>query len=165
VQAIPAFSLLHAYAEYDNTLNNPFQPSNPPKLVTQGEATTDEMLLVYFAYMAYQNGDENIVLDSTLLQSVSTADRPDRASVLAFSTWPNPVTDQINFEYEISEKTNVRLQLTDPAGRIVQTVADRVALQPGIYRENADVQHLPPGLYFATLYAEDRKVRTLRIIK
>ncbi len=67
VQKIPALSTLHAYATYDNTVNNPFQPSDPPKLVTQGEATTDEMMLVYFAYMTYQPNDEQIILDSTLL--------------------------------------------------------------------------------------------------
>ena len=40
-----------------------------PQLVTQGEATTDEMMLVYFAYMAYQPGDEDIVIDSSLLST------------------------------------------------------------------------------------------------
>ncbi|MEO6190469.1 MAG: hypothetical protein ABIO44_09085, partial [Saprospiraceae bacterium] len=54
-------------AIYDNTNNNPNNPNSPPKLVSLGEKTTDEMMLVYFTYLVYQNGDENIVIDSSAL--------------------------------------------------------------------------------------------------
>lgn len=62
---IPAFSQLKAEAVYDNTVNNPFNPNIPPQDVSLGEATTDEMFLIYFYYLNYQNGDENIVVDTS----------------------------------------------------------------------------------------------------
>lgn len=37
-------------AVYDNSADNPHQPNNPPKRVTWGEATTDEMFLMISAY-------------------------------------------------------------------------------------------------------------------
>lgn len=165
IQKIPALSMVHAYAEYDNTLDNPFQPSNPPQLVQQGEATTDEMLLVYFAYMSYQNGDENIILDSTLLQSVPVTQPSGHPTITSLSAWPNPTTEETTIEYELTETTDVVLTLTDVAGRIVQTLADRTQMRPGIYRENAVLHNLPPGTYVAELRTREGGRKTIRLFK
>jgi Copper type II ascorbate-dependent monooxygenase, C-terminal domain len=145
VQKIPAGTILHAYATYDNTANNPFQPSNPPKRVTQGEATTDEMMLVYFAFTAYQNGDEHIVLDSTLL---STSLRPDPTPVSGLRLFPNPVREGLQAEYTVLEKTDLQISLTDLYGRHIQWVADKKGLAPGVYREYVETDNLPAGVYF-----------------
>jgi hypothetical protein len=61
---LPAGTVLHSMAYYDNTVNNPDNPNSPPQDVSRGESTTDEMMLVYFAYLPYQTGDENIVIDT-----------------------------------------------------------------------------------------------------
>lgn len=59
---IPAGSVVHAYATYDNTTNNPNNPNNPPQWTYWGEGTGDEMFYVPFRYVDYQLGDENIYL-------------------------------------------------------------------------------------------------------
>ena len=41
---------LEMTAVYDNSVNNPKNPTMPPKTVTWGEQTTDEMGLVFFGY-------------------------------------------------------------------------------------------------------------------
>ena len=56
---VPSNSTLKAIATYDNTTNNPDNPSTPPQNVVAGEATTDEMMMVFFGYMPYVAGDEN----------------------------------------------------------------------------------------------------------
>jgi hypothetical protein len=61
---IPTGTTLYAIAQYNNTASNPNNPNNPPLDVSKGEATTDEMMLVYFNYTAYQLGDENIIVDT-----------------------------------------------------------------------------------------------------
>ncbi len=61
---LPAGTVLHGMAYYDNTVNNPDNPNSPPQDVSRGEATTDEMMLIYFAYLPYVAGDENIVIDT-----------------------------------------------------------------------------------------------------
>ena len=60
---VPSGTILYAEAVYDNTENNPHNPSSPPKDVSAGEATTDEMMLVFFTFLTYQTGDEDINLD------------------------------------------------------------------------------------------------------
>ena len=55
---------------YDNTVNNPNNPNNPPQPVFLGEATTDEMMLVFFSYTFYFPGDENVIIDTSVVASV-----------------------------------------------------------------------------------------------
>lgn len=47
---IPGGSKIHVEATYDNSAENPNNPSNPPKQVRWGEETTDEMQLLVAAY-------------------------------------------------------------------------------------------------------------------
>ncbi len=68
----PAGSVFKATAFFDNTVNNPDNPSSPPQNVTAGEATTDEMMIVFFSYLSYQNGDENIIVDKRIIKKVAT---------------------------------------------------------------------------------------------
>jgi len=44
---LTAGTVLAVEAEYDNTAQNPFNPSRPPKDVRRGEGTTDEMLFAF----------------------------------------------------------------------------------------------------------------------
>ena len=147
VQRVPASSKLHAYATYDNTTDNPHQPSDPPQNVVQGEATTDEMMLVYFAYMAYQPGDENIVLDSVLL-STGVPEIADNQSVRNMSVFPNPVRDVLNVQFDLVEKTEPDFRIVDATGKIVHSVHDTGVLAPGTHRKQFNIGFLPPGPYF-----------------
>ena len=85
---------LRARAIYDNTLANPHNPSNPPVDVRLGEGTTDEMMLVYFAFTPYQPGDENILLDSSML--ITDIDEHDH-HIGRLHIFPNPATSYIQF--------------------------------------------------------------------
>ncbi len=69
---VPANSTLKAIATYDNTSNNPDNPNSPPQNVTAGEATTDEMMMVFFAYMPYQSGDENLIISRRVIPQGAT---------------------------------------------------------------------------------------------
>ena len=47
---LPAGSRIDLVAHYDNSEGNPRNPSHPPKLVSWGEQTTDEMCLCYLGF-------------------------------------------------------------------------------------------------------------------
>ena len=61
----PRRSILHIEGFYDNTADNPFNPNNPPDVVTStGDMkTNDEMLTLMMVFLPYQPGDENLLLD------------------------------------------------------------------------------------------------------
>jgi hypothetical protein len=55
---IPAGSIIIMETQYDNTSENPRNPHNPPKDVTYGWRTVDEMMNLIMYYVDYQSGDE-----------------------------------------------------------------------------------------------------------
>ena len=63
---IPKGSIIHAEGVYDNTIENPNNPYDPPKMVVEpvnrDMKTTDEMFQFIITYLPYQEGDENISL-------------------------------------------------------------------------------------------------------
>lgn len=64
---IPGGSSIEVVAVFDNTVDNPFQPFDPPQVVSDHKGsmkTTEEMLQFIFAFIPYQPGDENISLKS-----------------------------------------------------------------------------------------------------
>jgi hypothetical protein len=69
---LPLGSTLKAEAVYDNTSSNPDNPSSPPVHVTAGESTTDEMFLVFFAYMPFVPGDQYLIIDKRIFPKGAT---------------------------------------------------------------------------------------------
>lgn len=57
---IPKGSTILIEASFDNTSENPSNPSNPPKTVTYGWETDREMLDLVLYYLNYREGDELI---------------------------------------------------------------------------------------------------------
>jgi len=47
---LPRGSRVHLTARFDNSADNPRNPSHPPRLVTRGEGTTDEMCMAFLNY-------------------------------------------------------------------------------------------------------------------
>ena len=88
---IPAGYTIHGIATYDNTVDNPFNPSDPPQLVMYGDNTEDEMFFVFYDYVLYEEGDEDISLDTPLLTSVEPMDQPGPDVRIQ----PNPASNQV----------------------------------------------------------------------
>jgi len=59
---VPKGSVIYAEAQYDNTLQNPRNPTRPPKDVGYGWGTKDEMMNLVIYYVKYRAGDEKIGL-------------------------------------------------------------------------------------------------------
>jgi hypothetical protein len=64
---IPAGSVIIAEGIFDNTVNNPNNPFDPPQTVAERAGsmrTTDEMFQLIINYLPYQQGDEEISLEN-----------------------------------------------------------------------------------------------------
>lgn len=152
---IPAFTKLHGYATYDNTELNPHNPNSPPQEISVGEATTDEMMLFYFAYTSYEAGDENMVIDTASHLAhyldcethtfVSSVDDP--VQLVDFQVFPNPVSDFLTIEKSFEGASQV--QLTDFSGRVV--LDTKLANSSS----QIDIAALPQGMYAVSLFLEN----------
>ena len=76
---LPKGTVLHMAAEYDNSDDNPRNPNDPPKLVTWGEQTTDEMCIAFLFYTV-----DNEHLLQGIASSIGGDPRHDPASLAAY---------------------------------------------------------------------------------
>jgi hypothetical protein len=126
---LPFGTRVYADAVYDNTANNIHNPNSPPKNVAAGEATTDEMFLIFFSYLTYQAGDQNIVFEdapplSDACGTVSTH-TPVRPSVRIS---PNPADGRIGVSTPWTEYT---VMMYDAFGRLLLSGHDLTEVYTG----------------------------------
>lgn len=132
-------STLYAVAEYDNTSNNPYNPSFPIKDVFAGEATTNEMMLVYFFYTQYQPGDETIDIEQTDLVSATPFQLPNSP----FLHYPSPADEQILVScHNCPTDTLPELRLFNLNGQLV------LHNQNVVLPFSLPCKNLPAGVYF-----------------
>jgi len=148
-------STLVAQTAYDNTTSNLSNPSNPPVLVTQGESTTDEMMLVYFAFTYYLPGDENIVVDNSPIVDNSPVGIKNLQSQIAGSlqlesVFPNPTknTAQLNY-FSPSAQNNVILRINNLEGKLIKEWT--TSLNQGSGSLQLHLEGLSKGQYFITI--------------
>jgi hypothetical protein len=156
---IPAFTKLHGYATYDNTSSNLHNPNSPPQVINVGEATTDEMMLFYLSYSGYQQGDENIILDTAShtphhlgceTNTVLSATHEHGFQGADFMLYPNPVGDF--FTLENSFEGTALLRLTDFSGRqvLLRNISETIT--------QVAVGGLPQGIYSASVFMENGRL-------
>ncbi len=134
---VPAGYTLHGIATYDNTANNPFNPSDPPAMVQYGDHTEDEMFFVFFDYVLYADGDEDISLETPLLSSVEPMER--RAP--GVRVHPNPASSKVQVLVH-PEFVGTPWALADLGGRV---------MSEGVFHSGNDrilLEDLSEGVYF-----------------
>jgi hypothetical protein len=120
---IPQNSTFKGEAFYDNTSNNPFNPNSPPQRVTAGEATNDEMMLVYFIFTVYQQGDQNIIIDTASKKYYDDCDFREITTSIEENTflneaWSNVYPNPSNNILNVVNDKPFELRLFDIKGQI-----------------------------------------------
>jgi hypothetical protein len=132
--------ITRAEVTYDNTTDNPNNPNDPPQDVWWGEKTSDEMLYLFATAALYKTGDENIVLDSTLL---TPTEQPVVSDAGHINISPNPVQDILDIRSDLTTTGTSDMLISDADGRIVRQWREA---HPEHCR--ISVASLPGGVYF-----------------
>ena len=150
IQHITSGSTFYANGTYNNTSSNPHNPNDPPQNVQAGLNTSDEMFLVYFHYLSYEEGDEDINLtDLTALPASMTEVVFENNG--AISVYPNPVSETVNFTFDLNSTSNTSLYVYDGLGSLVSKVIDRESVVRGASEYSMDVSILNSGVYYYSL--------------
>lgn len=142
-------STLVAESAYDNTAANLSNPSSPPIQVTQGEATTDEMMLVFFAFTYYLPGDENIVIDDSPIVGIRELLQDNKNGVQLFDVFPNPVKGAAQVNYFSPTPLLAKARLTSADGRLIREWP--LNLDKGYGSVPFTTEGLAKGQYFITI--------------
>ena len=142
---LPTGTVLHGEATYDNTADNEDNPNDPPAWVSLGEATTDEMMLFYFAYSFGFPGDTLTVVDDSEHgehhENCTTSfnigvDESNVSDLIGIS--PVPATDRITITMR---RSGASLRILDLQGRPV--IAQRLTAGAN----DVDVAHIARGTF------------------
>lgn len=164
VLKIPGGTVIHGEGYYDNTTGNPHNPNTPPQLVTAGESTTDEMMMVYFGYTLYFPGDENISQEEP---NTAGIDDPLANGLVKTMQWydmyPNPATDQITVAGYLPNAGSLAVQVTDMNGKTLLKISEK-SFAAGHYQFSVPVENLASGTYIIQL-SDGNTVRSKTMIK
>jgi hypothetical protein len=149
IKKITAGTTLYSSAFYDNTTNNPFQPLTTPQNVSAGEATTDEMMIVYFIMALYQTGDENIVIDSEFVATQIPYTYYKDEELL--EPYPNPANNELIVKSHFSKDTKARLELVSIDGKLAQVLEENKQFQRGYNVKTYNVGNIAAGNYLLRL--------------
>ncbi len=142
-------STIHAYATYDNTVNNPSNPNSPPAFVTWGEKTTDEMLFLPINYVPYNTGDENIIFD----EGTTAVNDPVPSFVNHYlgPIVPNPSRELAYINFVLEQRDHISLRVLDMKGNVIRTLASDEWTAAGAHTRSIELTHWPAGAYFVQL--------------
>lgn len=148
---LPKNSEIHAFATYDNTSDNPFNPNFPPQTVTWGEGTADEMYYLPLLWLPYQPGDENLDLGSATTGTDDALFHFNQTRL--YPVVPNPVQGMVKIGYILEETGHASVNVYDQLGRLVIVLQPDHLTMSGEHILNWDATPIPPGLYYVTLQA------------
>jgi hypothetical protein len=143
---IPAGSVIHAFAGYDNTVNNINNPHNPPITISWGEGTGDEMYYLPISYLPYQQGDENLVFEDSITTSNGFTIQKVKDKLYPVS--PVPAHDIVRFGYTLETPGKVSLKLIGTDGKLKRELARDSYHLPGYHTRELSVSDLPKGIYY-----------------
>lgn len=157
-------SKIKAFATYDNSANNPANPTSPPKFVTWGEGTKDEMYYLPLLFVPYKAGDENIVFSEGTSSTFDQKDLP----VVPTTIHPNPVASSSNFPvhitFELQSGMPVRVELLDINGKVVRVLKDNEYFGQGKHIVHLQAQNLSTGAYIVKVSGNNFSTNTPLII-
>ena len=147
----PFGSVIHAIAGYDNTSENVNNPSNPPKFVTWGENTDDEMYYLPLFYVPYQDGDEDVIFEdvSTDVNEITALHETNRILTIQ----PNPVSDDqlVAIPFVLDRGQVVDISIYNITGQLIKKLRSGEFFGKGKHVAHFDSGQLEKGSYLVNL--------------
>ncbi len=146
---LPAGSTLHAIASYDNTSNNINNPNDPPKLISWGEKTSDEMYYLPLIYMEYKTGDENLVFNDDVLAVVDPGVAKSGSKL--YPIYPNPANNETNIYFTLEKTEKLSLSVYNDQGKLIRTIYNNKLFASGQHIYKLETGSYTSGFYTVVL--------------
>lgn len=143
---------IHAYATYDNTSNNPYNPNNPPQTVGWGLGTQDEMFYLPLVFVDYMPGDEDIVITDgpTAVDDLNLHFKKDKL----YPVYPNPANNEITIGFSLATSDKINLEIVDLQGKLIKQVYANELHTSGHHQMKLDLSDIANGIYVLNLRSD-----------
>jgi len=160
---IPGSSQIIGTATYDNTSGNPHNPNTPPQTICGGFNTTDEMFVIYYLYTMYQNGDENLDLDSLMMSGMTNISELILEKNNELSIFPNPSNGEFNIDLSTFEGKELIIEVFDINGKVIssKTISNSYG---NSYRLDLSKMKNTSSLFFIKIGSNLNEIRYGKII-
>jgi len=125
LQRVPAGSTLYSNGTFNNTASNPHNPNDPPQTIYPGLNTSDEMFLVYFHFLPYEEGDEDLDIENLISLSTEELIVEEDSEI---KVYPNPAEESVRIDLGLENASRVSLYIYDYAGKLVEKLVDKQTL-------------------------------------
>lgn len=156
---LPAGSIIHGEATYDNTPNNPYNPNSPPQDVSLGEGTEDEMFLIYMNLSNFIPSDTSTIIDTLSHYPHDSSCRLTPGIVdsthLNVNLYPNPTSGLFKIE---GINTTYSTIIYNSEGKIVFK---------GNHSQNEqlNINHLSKGIYYLQIKSKENEIIYKKLVR
>lgn len=98
-----------------------------------------------------------------LINGINTISSEVPETFKLFQNYPNPFNPNTNIRYQISNNKYIKLKVYDLLGKEVASLVDKKQ-EAGIYEVSFDANNLSSGMYFYSLYADEVRMDTKRMV-
>lgn len=142
---------ISTYQDSANIQGTTFLITYKQTLYTWNDATHQDVL--YSTYTLESNTLGNIQTDNSSTYTTQSGGTTTAIHSIAnasfnWSVSPNPATDNITLSFDLKDKTEIEVMITDLSGRVIQQVPNGKTYEAGIQKLNVQLNQLPKGLYF-----------------
>jgi len=148
---------LHVFPNVATVL---FDTIAPGGFVQVGNQVFSQSGIFQIPLHTWQGCDSLVTLHLSLLTG-TTELFPNMLNVRAF---PNPFTQHLTVEFDLSKAADVSLLLVDVMGRRVRQLVPEGKMEVGQHRVAIDGGPLPPGVYWLRLTANEQ-IETMKMVK
>ncbi len=146
---LPTGTEIHAFATYDNTVDNPVNPNSPPKSITWGESTKDEMFYLPLSFVLYQPGDEDILLGNEDFSGQGPNNKNIKTELNP--VFPNPSTDEINIPFVLNSDQQIQINFVNLMGQTLMSLVEKRNYMQGQHVLSIKTPNVESGVYIIEL--------------
>lgn len=112
----------------------------------------------------YSDGYHLFTKDINITVSPYTSTHDRYKANFKLSAYPNPVTDNLNFEFNLPERSMINIEVYSLVGQLIKTAVSE-SFESGYNRVTVSSSDFKPGTYLCRLRDENNLVETIKIIK
>ena len=136
-------AIIHALAQYDNTMNNPSNPSDPPRPMPWGKRMFEELFLVYFELIP--------ILEKDVFElPASSVDRLFNPSMVC--------SDEMDFRFISKKNQKLSLSLKSFNNKNAISVFENNSFLEGKHTIKVSLKNLAKGNYFLEMKNEQNEI-------